>query len=158
MRRMVLDNVIDALQWAGMDLVFIAHNHCPDRGVAGLQKTMAYLDKIGLPYVGCNSIIVLKLWHPGIIIHNRIWTLTDRREWFKFGKRLHSSSIAGVKNNNSGSRDVVSDFCIDFCKPMADFLFELSFQLCYIIGVKKSAVYAENFYIIKLSRNCNGKQ
>ena len=48
-------SIADAFQWAGFDLVFIAHNHCLDRGVAGLQKTMAYLDKIGLPYVGCNS-------------------------------------------------------------------------------------------------------
>lgn len=47
--------IADALQWAGVDLVFLAHNHCLDRGVAGLQKTMAYLDRIGLPYTGCNA-------------------------------------------------------------------------------------------------------
>lgn len=46
--------IANALQWAGIDLVFIAHNHCLDRGVAGLQKTMAYLDQIGLAYTGCN--------------------------------------------------------------------------------------------------------
>lgn len=47
--------IADALRWAGIDLVFLAHNHCLDRGVIGLQKTMAYLDQIGLPYTGCNA-------------------------------------------------------------------------------------------------------
>jgi poly-gamma-glutamate synthesis protein (capsule biosynthesis protein) len=47
--------IANALQWAGIDLVFLAHNHCLDRGVIGLQKTMAYLDQIGLPYTGCNA-------------------------------------------------------------------------------------------------------
>lgn len=47
--------IAEALQWAGIDLVFLAHNHCLDRGVTGLQKTMAYLDQIGLPYTGCNA-------------------------------------------------------------------------------------------------------
>ena len=46
--------IADAVQWAGIDLVFTAHNHCLDRGVTGIQKTLAYLDKIGLPSVGCN--------------------------------------------------------------------------------------------------------
>jgi poly-gamma-glutamate synthesis protein (capsule biosynthesis protein) len=49
------DTIANALQWAGLDLVFIAHNHCLDRGITGLQRTMAYLDKIGLPYAGCNN-------------------------------------------------------------------------------------------------------
>ncbi len=48
-------SIADALQWAGLDLVFIAHNHCMDRGIAGLEKTMAHLDKIGISYVGCNN-------------------------------------------------------------------------------------------------------
>ncbi len=47
--------IADALQWAGIDLVFLASNHCLDRGINGLQKTLAYLDQIGLPYTGCNA-------------------------------------------------------------------------------------------------------
>jgi poly-gamma-glutamate synthesis protein (capsule biosynthesis protein) len=47
--------IADALKWSGIDLVFLAHNHCLDRGVTGLQKTMAYLDRIGLSYTGCNA-------------------------------------------------------------------------------------------------------
>lgn len=44
--------IADALKWAGLDLVFTAHNHCLDRGISGLESTLAYLDQIGLPYVG----------------------------------------------------------------------------------------------------------
>lgn len=47
--------IANALQWAGIDLVFLANNHCLDRGVTGLQKTMVYLEQIGLPYTGCNT-------------------------------------------------------------------------------------------------------
>ena len=47
--------IAEALQWSGVDLVFLANNHCLDRGVAGLQKTMAYLDQIGLAHTGCNA-------------------------------------------------------------------------------------------------------
>lgn len=44
--------IADALKWAGLDLVFTAHNHCLDRGISGLESTLAYLDQIGLTYVG----------------------------------------------------------------------------------------------------------
>ena len=44
--------IADALKWAGLDLVFVAHNHSLDKGISGLQSTLAYLDKIGLPYAG----------------------------------------------------------------------------------------------------------
>jgi poly-gamma-glutamate capsule biosynthesis protein CapA/YwtB (metallophosphatase superfamily) len=47
-------SIADALQWAGIDLVFTAHNHSLDQGAEGLQKTLAYLDQIRLPYTGCR--------------------------------------------------------------------------------------------------------
>lgn len=47
--------IADALQWAGIDLVFTAHNHSLDRGAAGIRNTLAYLDKIGLPQTGSRK-------------------------------------------------------------------------------------------------------
>ncbi|MGE5582538.1 MAG: CapA family protein [Bacillota bacterium] len=46
--------ISDALQWAGIDLVFTAHNHCLDRGSAGIRATLDHLERIGLLYAGCQ--------------------------------------------------------------------------------------------------------
>ncbi len=47
--------IADAILWSGIDLVFLAHNHSLDQGMAGIDHTIAYLDRIGLDYTGCNS-------------------------------------------------------------------------------------------------------
>lgn len=47
--------IADAILWSGIDLVFLAHNHSLDQGFSGINHTLAYLDKIGLAYTGCNS-------------------------------------------------------------------------------------------------------
>ena len=47
--------IADALMWAGIDLVFSAHNHSLDRGVTGLKTTLAYYDQIGLPHTGSSQ-------------------------------------------------------------------------------------------------------
>lgn len=46
--------IADAILWSGIDLVFLAHNHSLDQGIAGLNNSMAYLDRIGLSYTGCR--------------------------------------------------------------------------------------------------------
>ena len=42
----------EALQWAGVDFVTTANNHCLDRGTAGIAATIGALDDIGLPHTG----------------------------------------------------------------------------------------------------------
>lgn len=42
----------EALQWAGVDFVTTANNHCLDRGTAGIAATVRALDAIGLPHTG----------------------------------------------------------------------------------------------------------
>jgi poly-gamma-glutamate synthesis protein (capsule biosynthesis protein) len=42
----------EALQWAGVDFVTTANNHCLDRGTVGLGATIGVLDAIGLPHTG----------------------------------------------------------------------------------------------------------
>ena len=42
----------EAAKAAGIDFVFTANNHCLDRGPAGIPRTVAALDKIGLPHTG----------------------------------------------------------------------------------------------------------
>ena len=42
----------EALQWAGVDFVTTANNHCLDRGTAGLAATIRVLDSICLPHTG----------------------------------------------------------------------------------------------------------
>ena len=41
-----------ALKDCGVDLVSTANNHCLDRGVKGLAKTVSFLDKIGIAHIG----------------------------------------------------------------------------------------------------------
>lgn len=47
--------IADAIAWSGVDLVFLAHNHSMDQGFSGINQTIAYLDRIGLPHTGNNS-------------------------------------------------------------------------------------------------------
>ena len=42
----------EALQWAGVDFVTTANNHCLDRGTDGIAATIRVLDAIGLPHTG----------------------------------------------------------------------------------------------------------
>ncbi|MEH7301020.1 CapA family protein, partial [Neobacillus drentensis] len=44
--------VADALIHTGVDIVSTANNHTLDRGIKGIQSEAAYLQSIGLPYVG----------------------------------------------------------------------------------------------------------
>ena len=46
------DNYLDVLQDLGVDLYCLANNHCMDRGVAGIKRTLATMKKRGLDYVG----------------------------------------------------------------------------------------------------------
>jgi poly-gamma-glutamate capsule biosynthesis protein CapA/YwtB (metallophosphatase superfamily) len=48
-------SIADAMQWAGIELVFTAHNHSLDQGAGGLLKTLGYLDQIRLLHTGCRS-------------------------------------------------------------------------------------------------------
>ena len=41
-----------AVKAAGIDFVFTANNHCLDRGPAGVPRTLAALDQVGLPHTG----------------------------------------------------------------------------------------------------------
>ena len=41
-----------AVKDAGIDFVFTANNHCLDRGPAGIARTVAALDAVGLPHTG----------------------------------------------------------------------------------------------------------
>lgn len=47
--------IADALQWAGIDLVFTAHNHSLDHGEKGIEDTNAYLNRLGLLHTGCPN-------------------------------------------------------------------------------------------------------
>jgi len=46
------DTFADAVKQAGIDLVAIANNHCLDRNVEGLCRTIRVLDDLGLPHCG----------------------------------------------------------------------------------------------------------
>lgn len=49
------DEAVDALQWAGVDLVFTAHNHALDRGEKGVLRTIGVLDAKQMLHVGMNA-------------------------------------------------------------------------------------------------------
>jgi poly-gamma-glutamate capsule biosynthesis protein CapA/YwtB (metallophosphatase superfamily) len=48
------DAIVEALQWAGVDLVFTAHNHSLDRGGDGALRTIRCLNELGIGHVGLN--------------------------------------------------------------------------------------------------------
>jgi hypothetical protein len=49
------DSVLDALKLSGISMVTTANNHCLDRGVAGLIRTLEELDKRGIEHTGTFS-------------------------------------------------------------------------------------------------------
>lgn len=49
------DSFADAVKAAGIDLVLTANNHCCDRGIAGLERTLRILDEKGIPHTGTFS-------------------------------------------------------------------------------------------------------
>ena len=49
------DELADAIKAAGIDMVTTANNHCLDRGVTGLLRTMAVLDEKHIPYSGTSQ-------------------------------------------------------------------------------------------------------
>lgn len=46
------DSVAEAVKKIGVNVVSTANNHCLDRGFAGLERTLATLDRIGLDHTG----------------------------------------------------------------------------------------------------------
>ncbi|AFG35246.1 Bacterial capsule synthesis protein PGA_cap [Fervidobacterium pennivorans DSM 9078] len=49
------DEVLDALKYAGFDIINVANNHMLDRGVLGLKRTLEQIKKHELIYVGARS-------------------------------------------------------------------------------------------------------
>ena len=49
------DSFADAVKKAGIDLVLTANNHCLDRDIDGLIRTMRVLDEKGIPFAGTSE-------------------------------------------------------------------------------------------------------
>ncbi len=49
------DQFLDALSFAGFDILFTANNHVLDQGKAGLLRTLSKIEKQGMEYVGANK-------------------------------------------------------------------------------------------------------
>jgi hypothetical protein len=56
------DEVLDALKYAGFDIINVANNHMLDRGVFGLRKTLEQIKRRGLIYVGARFTPLEKLY------------------------------------------------------------------------------------------------
>lgn len=76
--------IADALKWAGIDLVFTAHNHSLDQGIVGLRSTLDYLDHIDLPHTGSRS-------HPG----QREYLVIER-QGFRLAFLSYTTSTNGI--------------------------------------------------------------
>lgn len=46
------DSLAESLAEAGFDLMLTANNHCMDKGIAGLRRTLDILDEVGIAHVG----------------------------------------------------------------------------------------------------------
>lgn len=49
------DDLLHALKTIGFDLLTTANNHCLDRGVDGLLRTMNQINRVGMEYTGTRS-------------------------------------------------------------------------------------------------------
>jgi hypothetical protein len=56
------DEALDALKYAGFDIINVANNHMLDRGVFGLRKTLEQIKRGGLIYVGARFTPLEKLY------------------------------------------------------------------------------------------------
>ncbi|AMW32807.1 CapA family protein [Fervidobacterium islandicum] len=56
------DEVLDALKFAGFDIINVANNHMLDRSVQGLKQTITKVSKYGLTYVGARLTPLEKLF------------------------------------------------------------------------------------------------
>lgn len=67
------DELLDAIQWAGFDVIQMANNHIMDRGNQGNQRTIGEIEKRKLKFVGSYSGISQKdSIHPLIIDKNNV--------------------------------------------------------------------------------------
>ena len=46
------DEYLQAIKDAGFDVLLTANNHCLDRGKKGLERTIAQIDSLSIPYAG----------------------------------------------------------------------------------------------------------
>ena len=46
------DEYLQAIKDAGFDVLLTANNHCLDRGKKGLERTIAQIDSLAIPYAG----------------------------------------------------------------------------------------------------------
>jgi poly-gamma-glutamate synthesis protein (capsule biosynthesis protein) len=56
------DEFLYAIRDAGFDVLLTANNHCLDRGQKGLERTIAKLDSLGIPYAGTYQNNQLKMY------------------------------------------------------------------------------------------------
>lgn len=52
------DSFLDSLKRAGIDMCVTANNHCLDRGLDGLKRTLYELDKRGISHIGDRKSVV----------------------------------------------------------------------------------------------------
>lgn len=48
-------NIIEALEWVGVDIVNLANNHACDYGVSSLEHTINLLHNVGIDTVGASA-------------------------------------------------------------------------------------------------------
>lgn len=46
------DELVETLKWSGFDVLTTANNHCMDRGMGGLKRTLDILDKVDIYHTG----------------------------------------------------------------------------------------------------------
>ncbi|WP_430817610.1 CapA family protein [Carboxylicivirga sp. RSCT41] len=69
------DTLVDALQYAGIDAVVMANNHCVDRRKAGLNRTCDILDQKSMPRTGAFKDSLDRINNNPMIVEAKGWRL-----------------------------------------------------------------------------------
>ena len=101
------DEFLYAIRDAGFDVLLTANNHCLDRGQKGLERTIAKLDSLGIPYAGTYQNNQIKsLRYPLILEKKSIRIALLNYTYGTNGFKTTGSNVVNYIDKAAISRDI----------------------------------------------------
>lgn len=102
------DEFAVALKNAGFDIFFQANNHAVDRGSRGLERTIDFLDSIGINHTGTfKSDETRDLYYPLMIINNGIRIAFLNYVYDTNGLAVKPPNIVNLIDSNQIKKDII---------------------------------------------------
>ena len=101
------DEFLYAIRDAGFDVLLTANNHCLDRGQKGLERTIAKLDSLGIPYAGTYQNNQIKnVRYPLILEKKGIRIALLNYTYGTNGFKTTGSNVVNYIDKTAISRDI----------------------------------------------------